>query len=205
MSTIMINLEGKAMAKEEEEILEDEEEKKAPKKQGNLMKILVIVLSTIILVAATIGGTLFLTGGMSSGGGADHGEVTSSDENGEADVAEDEEGDGEQEDIKETFYYALDPSFIVNYYDGKKIRYLQVTVEVMAYDESVIEDVKKHSPVIKSNLILMLSNIDSEIISSIAGKKKLINDALAEVRGILEEKTGKPGVEEVYFTGFVMQ
>jgi len=195
------------MAKDEEEILEDEEEKKAPKKKGNLMKILVIVLSTIILVAATIGGTLFLTGGMSSGGGTDHGEVSSSDEHGEVDVAEDEdeEGDGEQEGIKETFYYALDPSFIVNYYDGKKIRYLQVTVEVMAYDENVIEDVKKHSPVIKSNLILMLSNIDSEIISSIAGKKKLINDALAEIRGILEEKTGRPGVEDVYFTGFVMQ
>ena len=200
----MINLEGKTMAKDEEEILEDEEEKKAPKKKGNLMKILVIVLSTIILVAASIGGTLFLTGGMSGGGGGQV-EVASSDEGSEVEVDEDEEDEGEEKAMKETFYYALDPSFIVNYYDGKKIRYLQVTVEVMAYDESVIEDVKKHSPVIKSNLILMLSNIDSEIISSIAGKKKLINDALAEVRGILEEKTGKPGVEEVYFTGFVMQ
>jgi len=191
------------MAKDDEEILEDEE-KKTPKKKGNLMKILVIVLSVIILIAASIGGTLFLTGGMSSGGG-DNKEVAADDGHGEAEKNQEEDDGHGKEDMKEAFYYALDPAFIVNYYDGQKIRYLQVTVEVLAYEESVIEDVKKHSPVIRNNLILMLSNIDSEVIRSIAGKKKLLNDALAEVRGILEEKTGRPGVEEVYFTGFVMQ
>lgn len=37
------------------------------------------------------------------------------------------------------------------------------------------------------------------------GKEKLREEVLAEVRKVLEEQTGEAGVEQVYFTSFVMQ
>ncbi|MND09812.1 flagellar basal body-associated protein FliL [compost metagenome] len=37
------------------------------------------------------------------------------------------------------------------------------------------------------------------------GKEKLQADVLAEMQKIMKEETGKPSVDAVYFTSFVMQ
>ena len=37
------------------------------------------------------------------------------------------------------------------------------------------------------------------------GKEKLRADALAEIQKVMKAETGKPGVESVFFTSFVMQ
>ena len=110
-----------------------------------------------------------------------------------------------QKSSKEPIYYAFDPAFVVNFNDGKNIRYLQLTMEVMTYDASVVDDLEKHMPVIRNNLIMMLSNLNYEVINTVAGKRKLQDEALTEIKSILMDKTGREGVEEVYFTGFVMQ
>ena len=78
-------------------------------------------------------------------------------------------------------------------------------MEVMTYDASVVDDLEKHMPVIRNNLIMMLSNLNYEVINTVAGKRKLQDEALTEIKSILMDKTGREGVEEVYFTGFVMQ
>ena len=93
----------------------------------------------------------------------------------------------------------------MNFSDGKQIRYLQVSIVAMSHDPQAIEGLKTHMPVVRNNLILLLSNLNFETLNSVAGKKKLQQEALAEIQNIMKEKTGKPGIEEIYFTGFVMQ
>ena len=164
---------------------------------GNgFVKILMAITAVIILIAVSIVTTLYVTGAMSGYRGA----------NGEATQVETGHGPAAgQDSFKEPIYYAFDPAFVVNFNDGKNIRYLQLSMEVMTYDDSVVEDLKKHMPVIRNNLIMILSNLNYEVINTGAGKKQLQDEALTEIRSILKEKTGREGVEEVYFTGFVMQ
>lgn len=102
-------------------------------------------------------------------------------------------------------YYAFDPSFVVNFTENDHIRYLQVSVELMTYDEKIIADMQPYIPLLRNNLIMLFSNITFDDISTMEGKNKLREEALFEVQGVLEQKIGNKGVEELYFTNFVMQ
>ena len=53
--------------------------------------------------------------------------------------------------------------------------------------------------------MLLLSNVSYEQLSTLEGKQKMRADILSEIQKVLKEKTGKPGVEEVYLTSIVMQ
>jgi flagellar FliL protein len=59
--------------------------------------------------------------------------------------------------------------------------------------------------VIRNALVLLFSSQDYSILSDAAGKQKLQAQALEAVRKILEKRLGRPGVEALYFTSFVMQ
>jgi len=165
-------------------------------KSNGIIKILLIITAVIVLITASISATLYFAEGM-IGRQGNSGQASQSES---AHVQA-----GKKKSSEEPIYYAFDPAFVVNFNDGRNIRYLQLKMEVMTYDDSVVEDLEKHMPVIRNNLIMMLSNLDYGVINTVAGKRKLQDEALTEIKSILLDKTGREGVEEVYFTGFVMQ
>ena len=107
--------------------------------------------------------------------------------------------------IDEAVYTGLDPEFVVAFQEPKNVRFLKLGIEVMARDDDVIEDVKQHMPAIRDSIVMMLSSTDEDDLFSAEGKQDLRANILAAVQKVLEENTGKPGVEAVYFTNFVMQ
>lgn len=52
----------------------------------------------------------------------------------------------------------MDPPLVVNFEDASAVRFLQISVDVMAREPASIEAVRKHSPLIRSNLLLVISN-----------------------------------------------
>ena len=107
--------------------------------------------------------------------------------------------------ITEPIYTSLDPEFIVAFQEPKNARFLKLGIEVMARDDDTIENVKQHMPAIRDSIIMMLSGLDESGLFSPEGKQKMRADILAAVQQVLETNTGKPGVEAIYFTNFVMQ
>ncbi|KAF0193052.1 MAG: flagellar FliL protein [Gammaproteobacteria bacterium] len=193
------------MAKEEEGKDKDSEgegeEAKAPPKSR---KKLIIIIAAIVLVSAIgVGVTLMLLPGHPP---ADEHAAAA----GEAGAAEDgkpkkpRKGGGKPESA-DANYYAFDPPFIVNFRDQAQARFLQVEVQVMALDPAVIETIKKHMPRIRNDLILLFSSQKYETLSTREGKEKMRDEALFEIRKILKEETGNPGVEGLYFTTLIMQ
>lgn len=102
-------------------------------------------------------------------------------------------------------YLAFDPPLVVSFQDQATMRFLQVTVEVMGRNEETIAAVKTHMPVIRNNLLMMLGGRNMQQLTDRDSKEKLRQEALVEVQRILKENTGKPGVEDLYFTSFVVQ
>jgi flagellar FliL protein len=102
-------------------------------------------------------------------------------------------------------FLPLDPAFVVNFQDQDATRYLQVGVTVMTHDASAIQAMKDSDPVIRNALVMLFSNQTYAGLSDINGKKKLQAEALDAVRKIVADKTGKPDVDAIYFTSFVMQ
>jgi len=101
-------------------------------------------------------------------------------------------------------YYAIDPPLVVNFEDGSVVRFLQITMEIMAHDQKAIDSVQKNIPLIRNNLLLLMSNRNYQSMMSREGKDKLRQEALSEVRAV-QKKEGSPDVDDILFTSFVVQ
>jgi flagellar FliL protein len=112
-----------------------------------------------------------------------------------------EGGEGES---KTALYYAIDPPLVVNFEDGSVVRFLQITMEIMAHDQKAIDSLQRNLPVIRNNLLLLMSNRNYQSLMSREGKEKLRGEALAEVRAV-QTKQGGGDVDDLLFTSFVVQ
>ena len=189
------------MASRDKERLDDDEEEAgaAPsKKSKGLIKWGLIALGIMLLVGVSVATSIYFMNNML------HGDVAAQDgAKNSVEKAKDDKGKSKQ--VKQAIYYKMDPPFVVNFQGQTGNRFLQVTIELMTYDQSVVTAVEQHMPVIRNNIVFLLSSVNYEQISTIEGKQKLRADTLVEVQKVLKDKIGKPGVEEVYFTSIVMQ
>jgi flagellar basal body-associated protein FliL len=102
-------------------------------------------------------------------------------------------------------YFSFDPPLVVNFDDTQAVRFLQLQIDVMARDEKVIEQVKQNSPAIRNNLLMLMNNRDYKSLMTREGKEALRQECLKEVQKILKKETGADGVEDLYFSSFVVQ
>jgi flagellar protein FliL len=111
---------------------------------------------------------------------------------------------GESAPAKAAVYYAIDPPLVVNFEEGSVVRFLQITMEVMARDQKAIDSVQRNIPLIRNNLLLLMSNRNYQTMMSREGKEKLRAEALAEIRSVQKQQGGED-VEDLLFTSFVVQ
>lgn len=125
-------------------------------------------------------------------------------------------------------YLTLTPEFVVNFGPGSRVRYLQVDIQVATRDETSLETLATYKPVIRNDILVLLSGLSFEVLSQETGKldlqKKILNTinkvvvsagnaapaAEAKNDGNAASATGKDEVvkgpiENIYFTSFIMQ
>jgi len=104
-------------------------------------------------------------------------------------------------------YYALDPAFVVNLnntgFEGP--RYLQVEVQLMTRDPLVHAALAQHTPALRARLLLLFDQLSAADIADRAGKEHLREQALTEVRHLIQAETGSDAIESLLFTSFVTQ
>ncbi len=103
-------------------------------------------------------------------------------------------------------FYKFDPAFVVNFGGEGSARYLQVTVEAMSRDQTILNTLKEDEPAVRNDLVMLFSAQDNATLMSAEGKDKLREQTLDVVRKVLSEEGVKGSqVEAVYFTSFVIQ
>ena len=107
--------------------------------------------------------------------------------------------------LEPAIYLPLDPPFLVNFDGQGRARYLQISMNVMARNQTVIEQVEHHMPIIRNTLVLLFSGQSLENVNTLEGKENLREKVLYAIQDILKDETGSPGIEAVYFTNFVIQ
>ena len=111
----------------------------------------------------------------------------------------------DDEVVDESNYYEISPPFVVNLKtDERRMRFLQVRIQVLG-TQSAIDEVTKHNAPIRDAVITALSSQSRETINTPKKKKELQVKIQKEVEKILEELTGDPQIEGLYFTNFVIQ
>ncbi len=167
----------------------------ASKSKSNT-KLFIIITVVVLLISVSVTATLLLTGVLS-------GEQEDS-------VADNSEGGGktakkEQKNSTPLNYIPMDPPFVVNFSDDTEIRFLQITLEVGTRNPDVVDLIKEHRPAIRNSLVMLFGSQDPYTLNSREGKEKLRSETLEEIQKVMQEQTGDTGVDNVFFTSFVMQ
>jgi flagellar protein FliL len=109
-----------------------------------------------------------------------------------------------QETIRSPLYYSMD-KFTSNFPAGGTARFLQVDIQLMSYSQSVLDKVDDHMPVIRNDILVLLGGVTFEQVSALEGKEALREKLLESIRATLLNSAGVEGIEQLYFTHFVMQ
>jgi flagellar FliL protein len=194
----------------DEEVVEGEE-----KKKGGLVKVLLFVIIGILLIAMSIGGTLFLTGAFDAkpivvdeDGNVITQEVTAEGAEGvdpnvpkPLDKVSKEMPEGQKFD---QLYNEMERSFTVNLSGSKQ--FCQFTMGFMThYDQRVVDNVYKHELAVRSAIIMEVSTYNKDQLATVTDKQKLANAIKARMNQVLIGYEDFGGIEEVFFTEFVIQ
>ncbi|MGM0553212.1 MAG: flagellar basal body-associated FliL family protein [Pseudomonadota bacterium] len=101
-------------------------------------------------------------------------------------------------------YVTLDP-IVVNMQDGERARYIQATVQLEGNSEEHARAVREHVPAIRDRLIRILGGRPPEAVRGGENREDLREEALQEIRGVLQELTGDPRITALYFSDFIRQ
>jgi len=162
----------------------DDEEKTEIQEQpkSNKMMIIIIAILVVLMLLGGVGAFFMMAGGESPDGVEDEGVSQAA-----------------------AIYYDLKPPFVVNYNWNNRQHFVQIGVSIMTRNDETIAVLKKHAPLVKDNLRTLFGSQDFEEIRTQEGKELLRQSTLEALQGIVNDEMGEEGVEQVFFTSFVMQ
>jgi flagellar FliL protein len=188
-------------------------------KKGLIIKIVGFVLGGLLLVALGLGAGYFLFGNQPPTPSEQIESIIERklQESGQAppDTAAEGEAEGEtgpQRQVKptptaETFvtsYYEFPGTFTTNLMNSRK--FLQVGIGVSTqYDQTVITNVDTHQLSLRSEILGVISEFTEEAIQGKAGRDAIATAMREAVNAKLEQLEGFGGVEDLYFTSFILQ
>lgn len=183
-------------------------------KKGGKKTIIMIVVGILLLNGIGIGAWLFLAGDdKKSSGTAEKQEVA----------------------LGPLTYLTLVPEFIVNFGPGSKVRYLQVDLQVATRKEDSLATINTYRPVLRNDILVVLSDVSYEDLKDRAGKEALQKRLLNTINKVVvaaehtvpdgEKKNSKGDgddatvsgengnkdehvegpIENVYYISFIMQ
>jgi len=153
---------------------------------GGKKKLIFIIMGAVLLVGGSIAGTLMIVSG---GGDSAETEVE--------EVVEISRGDPSYIDLK--------PPFTVNLAPEDPVAFLQISMQVLTFDDDVADELEKHKPLIRNNLVVLFGKQNSAELRAMEGKERLQKSALETVQTIINKHGSGGAVDNIFFTSFVMQ
>ena len=183
---------------------ENENELELDNGGGKKKKMIIIIAVVLLLVGG--GAAYFLMGGdeptpeevdaeLAVGEGGEEGS-----ESGEA-----AEAPSSGAEIGSAIYVPVPPAFRFNVPGATRDRFVEIRAQLLVRGVDDEELAKKHLPLIESTLLGVFSQSNADDLATSAGKVALKKKALVEIQKTFMDIEDKKLVEEVLFTGFVMQ
>jgi len=191
-----------------EEVAAEEGEKK-PK--SPIVLIIVGVVGLLIIMASTVAGTLFLTGFFNPKVDPEHAEAAADGrgKDGKGKDAKDAKPGKKVKDSPELTrfeytYMQIEREFLVNLSGSKKVMSVQLAV-MTHYDERVFENVKKHEFALRSVIMDVMRQTPEADLTKPEFRKELAAKIRDSMNTLLEKYEDFGGIEDIYFTNFIVQ
>jgi len=101
-------------------------------------------------------------------------------------------------------YHEIQRPLLANLTNSRKVMQVQIAI-MTRYDDRVIVNVKKHEFALRSVALDVMRKITEDELSSPNFRKELAEKIRKEANATLEKFEDFGGIEEVYFTSFVVQ
>jgi flagellar protein FliL len=185
-----------------------EEGANEPKKKKPIILIAAIALVSIVVLVGVAFATLYFSGFYEK-----KAELAAMDKLEELEAAATKAKDEAPVKIKkeapeetrfEKNYMQLDKELMTNITDSKKVMVVQIAL-MTHYDNRVFDNVKKHEFAIRSAMLDVMRQTTESETKKPEFRKELANKLKETMNGLLEEYEDFGGIEEVFFTSFVMQ
>jgi flagellar FliL protein len=188
--------------------MSDEAAATAPKKKGGKMKKMIFfVILPLILIGGGIGAGVFAAGKFGNHG---HGPkldpnrpklVLKEGETGPVDLPA---GKQPNPAIYKSTYVPMDQPFTSNLRDTDG--YLQLGVGVSTfYDQKVTDHLKDNDMAVRSAVLEVLAQQSAEVLNTPEGKADLRKELKLAINNVLKQREGFGGIDDVYFTSFIIQ
>lgn len=191
----------------------DEEIEVEGKKKSPLIKIIVIALVAILVLVGTVVGTLFVTGFFDKKDTIAAEEALKNLESGAANNNKGGTAEAAPQKVAkespelqrfENSYMELEKPLVSNLTNTRKV--IQLNLAIMThYDERVFKNAKKHEFALRSVALDVMRQMTEADLAKPEFRKELAAKIREEMNGILQKYEDFGGIEEVYFTSFVVQ
>jgi flagellar FliL protein len=164
---------------------------------GAKKKKMIIIAAAVVVLGGGVGGYFAMSGGSEpEAAPAASAEAPAA----EAAAAKDPAGE-----VGTALYVSMPRPFVFNVPGASRDRLVQIKVQVLVRGTNNEEIAKQHIPLMESTMLRTFSKANADDLVTAAGKDTLKASALKDVQEALIGVAGSPIVEEVLFTGFVMQ
>lgn len=104
-------------------------------------------------------------------------------------------------------YVTLQPAFVTNFGVTKtgRLTYLKADVTLKVANSEAEVALKYHTPALRNALVLLFSRQEDAAVSSSDGREQIRQQALTELRDIMQAENGEPVIEDLVFSNFVVQ
>lgn len=160
-------------------------------KGGNKMMLIIIGALVLVIVVGAV--LFFMSGGEEEATAAEGGEAVA------------EEVVEEPAEVGTAKYVSMPRPFTFNVPGTTRDRLVQIKVQLMVRGDNNEELAQKHIPLIEGSLLKAFSTANADDLATTAGKDALKLKAAKDVQKAVMDVAGSKIVEEVLFTGFVMQ
>ncbi len=172
---------------------------------GKKSKMMLIIIIAVVLIGGGAGAYFFLFAGGDEPAAealAEGEEGAAAESEGEAPEAAPASGSAE---VGTALYVALPQPLLFHIPGSGRERTVQIKIQLLVRGTDNEETAKVNIPLIQGRLLQVFSSSNADDLVTEAGKIELREKALEEVQSAMKEYTGSEVVEQVLFTGFVMQ
>jgi flagellar protein FliL len=148
--------------------------------------------AALLIVLAVVGFLLFSgddSGSPATAGGADSGATAA--------AGAEQKGSA--------LYVPLPRPFVFNVPGASRDRMVQIKVQLLVRGSNNETVALRHIPLIEGSLLETFSSANADELVTVAGRDAMKNKALSDLQQAMIEVVGSVVVDEVLFTGFVMQ
>lgn len=182
------------------------------KKKSPIVKIILISVVAIVLLVGTVLGTLFVTGFFDNKDQAAAEAQLKALEEEAAGANSPASSSGPKKVTKdspqltrfENHYMELEKDMLANLTNSRKV--IQVQLAIMThYDDRVFKNVTKHEFALRSAALDVMRQTTEAELGEADFRKNLAEKIRTEMNAVLERFEDFGGIEEIYFTSFVVQ